>query len=90
MVFLGGNINYPSNTSSASMLIGGLPFTCANIGSATQYGVAVVSTNVGNEHFFSIGRNTTRIFPRTNTNGVIANSVYNSKFFQFFGHYQTT
>jgi hypothetical protein len=72
------------------MLIGGLPFTCANIGSADQYGVAVVSTNVGANHLFRIQKNTTNILPRTNTNTVIANSVYSSKFFQFFGQYQTT
>ncbi len=90
MVYLGGNINYPGNGSSADMLIGGLPFTCANIGAADQYGIAVVSTNVGTNHQFRILRNSTQIIPRTNTNTVIANSVYGAKFFQFFGHYQTT
>ena len=90
MVYLGGNINYPGNGDSSTMLIGGLPFTCANIGSADQYGVAVVSTNVGANHLFRIQKNTTNILPRTNTNTVIANSVYSSKFFQFFGQYQTT
>jgi hypothetical protein len=90
MVYLGGNINYPGNSSSASMIIGGLPFTCANIGSADQYGIAVVSTNVGTNHQFRIQKNTTNILPRTNANAVIANSVYSSKFFQFFGQYQTT
>ena len=81
------NINVPSTSSSANMIIGGLPFTVGDAQSTDYYGAYVTGTNTNVAFLLLCSRNSTRIAPRTLTNGEIANSAFSGKFFNFSGYY---
>jgi len=81
------NCNFPSNSSSAGVLIGGLPFTVGDAQTTDYYGGYITATNTNTTATLLCSRNTTEIAPRTLTNGDIANSTYSSKFINFSGYY---
>jgi len=81
------NINVPSTSSSAGIIIGGLPFTVGDAQSTDYYGAYVTGTNTNVAFLLLCSRNSTRIAPRTLTNGEIANSAFSGKFFNFSGYY---
>ena len=81
------NINVPSTSSSAGIIIGGLPFTVGDAQSTDYYGGYVTGTNTNVAFLLLCSRNSTRIAPRTLTNGEIANSAFSGKFFNFSGYY---
>ena len=81
------NINVPSNSSSANVSIGGLPFTVGDAQNADYYGGYITATNTNTTFVMLCSRNTTKINPQTLTNGSIANSTFSTKFFNFSGYY---
>ena len=81
------NINVPSNSSSAGISIGGLPFTVGDAQNADYYGGYITATNTNTTFVMLCSRNTTKINPATLTNGSIANSTFSTKFFNFSGYY---
>jgi len=90
LVWVSGQVNYPTTSSTSNPALGGLPFTAASEQNSNVMGLLLTSTNAGLSPIFTIGRNTTNFFFRTNTNGTYTNLQYSGNFVSFSGVYQTT
>ena len=90
LVWVSGQVSYPTTASTSNPALGGLPFTAASEQNSNVMGLLLTSTNAGLSPIFTIGRNTTNFFFRTNTNGTYTNLQYSGNFVSFSGVYQAT
>jgi len=79
-------IYYPSTVSSASALIGGLPFNAAD-GDDNTGGICLSATNVNLNFTGLIARNNNRFFLETIAGSSVINSNMSAKYIKFFGWY---
>jgi hypothetical protein len=90
LVWVSGQVSYPTTSSTSNPTFGGLPFTAASEQNQNVMGLFLTSTNSGLSPIVTIGRNTTNFFFRTNTNGSYTNVQYSGNFVSFSGVYQAT
>ena len=90
LVWVSGQVSYPTTASTSNPALGGLPFTAASEQNSNVMGLLLTSTNAGLSPIFTIARNTTNFIFRTNTNGTYTNLQYSGNFVSFSGVYQAT